>query len=407
MTEPIRPINPIRPSRIAVVDDDAFMVTIVSALLRRSGAHDVTGFDDACAACSAITAPEAAFDVVILDLNMPGMDGFEFFHGLAQAKADCALILFSGESDDMVRSAERIAVEHGLRVAGHLPKPPTPAALEALLRRAGEQHIVASVDADHFGADELLAAIAAGELFCLYQPVVDLRSAKVFGADVRLRWNHPQYGALGPDAFMRVARHNGMGALLTREALDLALAAQRRWRDAGFALRIAVRVDAQALDDADFPDHVAECCARHGADAQSVVLRLRTADVAAPGTAVLEALARLRLRKFELALDDFGSGDLSLLRLDELGLAALRVSPAALERARTGATAARALEACAAVASVMRMRAVIGGVASDADWALCRNAGYALGDGPAFSAPLAADALAAWLSSGQQPRAPR
>ena len=156
-----------------------------------------------------------------------------------------------------------------------------------------------------------------------------------------------------------------------------------------------------------FPDHVAECCARHGADAQSVVLRLRTADVAAPNTAVLESLARLRLRKFELALDDFGSGDLSLLRLDELGLAALRVSPAALERARNGTSEARALEACAAVASVMRMRALIGGVASEADWALARNAGYALGDGPAFSAPRAADDFAAWLPSGQQELARR
>ncbi len=399
--------EPIRSSRIAIVDDDAFMVTIMSALIRRCGDHEVTGFDDARAACAALTAPGAAFDVVILDLNMPGIDGFEVFHRLAQADAGCALILFSGEADEMVRSAERVAAAHGLRVTGHLAKPPTPAALEQLLRRAGEQHIVASIDDGHFGADELLAAVAAGEIFCLYQPVVDLRSGKVVGADARLRWNHRQYGLLGPAAFMRVAQRAGMGALLTREALDLALAAQRRWRDAGFALRIALRVDAQSLDDADFPDHVAECCARHGAEPASVVLRLRTADVAEPSTAILEALARLRLRKFELALDDFGRGGMPLLRLAELGLAALRVPPAVLERARDGEVDARALEACAAVASVMRMRALIGGVASEADWALARNAGYALGDGPAFSAPRAADDFAAWLPSGQQELARR
>ncbi|OIQ85950.1 phytochrome-like protein cph2 [mine drainage metagenome] len=393
-------------SRVAVVDDDAFMVTIMSALLRRNGDHEVTGFDDARAACAAITAPGAAFDVVILDLNMPGMDGFEFFHRLAQANASCALILFSGEADEMVRSAERLAAAQGLRVAGHLAKPPTLAPLERLLRRAGEQHIIASIDDDHFGADELLAAIAAGEIFCLYQPVVDLRSARVVGADARLRWSHRQYGLLGPAAFMRVAQRAGMGALLTREALDIALAAQRRWRDAGYALRIAVRVGAQALEDADFPDHVAECCARHGAEPSMVVLRLRTADVAEPSTLVSEVLARLRLRKFELALDDFGSGGMPLLRLDELGLSAIRAAPETLERARDGALQARALEACAAVASVMRTRPVAGGVAPSADRVLCRNAGFALGDGPAFSAPLAADALTAWLAAGKLAHAP-
>ena len=398
--------EPVRSSRIAVVDDDAFMVTIMSALIRRNGDHEVTGFDDARAACAALTAPGAAFDVVILDLNMPGMDGFEFFHCLAQAHADCALILFSGEADDMVRSAERLAAAQGLRVAGHLSKPPTPDALERLLRRAGEQHIVASIDDGHFSADELLAAVAAGELFCLYQPVVDLRSARVVGADACLRWNHRQYGLLGPPAFMRVAQRAGMGALLTREALAIALAAQRRWREAGHALRIAVRVGAQALDDADFPDHVAECCARYGTEPSTLVLRLRTVDVAEPSTRVSEVLARLRLRKFALALDDFGRGGMPLLRLAELELSAIRAAPETLELARDGALQARALEACAAVASVMRTRSVAGGVATSADWVLCRNAGFELGDGPAFAAPLAADALTAWLAAGRLAHAP-
>ncbi len=390
------------PRRIAVVDDDAFMVRIMTALIRRCGEHEVVGFDDARAACAALTAPQAAFDIVMLDLNMPGMDGFEFFHQLAQAHADCALILFSGETDEVLRSAERLAEAQGLRVVGHLTKPPTLDALETLLSRAGEQHIVASIGEEHFGAEELLAAVAAGEIYCLYQPVVDLRSAQVVGADARLRWRHRQYGPLGPDAFMRLAQRSGMGALLTREALAMALAAQRRWRDAGHALRIAVRVDAQALDDTDFPDHVAECCARHGADPASVVLRLRTADLAAPSTAASEALARLRLRKVELALDDFGSGGMPLLRLDQLGLAAIRVAPAVLARARggDGAADARVLEACAAVASIMGMRPVIGGVASQAEWALCRKAGFMLGDGPAISAPLADDEFGAWLGLG-------
>ncbi len=390
-----------QPARtIAVVDDDAFMLRLLSALIGRVGDYAVEGFQDAARACDAVTAPDAAYEVLILDLNMPGMDGIEFLGHLARGHCRCPLILFSGESQNTLRSAAAIAQAHGLSVLGTLAKPPTLEALARLLRQAQEEQVVASMTEEQLSPAELLDAVATERIFCLYQPVQNLRDSGIVGADVRLRWNHPQYGELGPNTFMRVAQRFGMGALLTRESLDMALRAQRAWRDAGRSLRVAIRVGGDALADAGFADFVGECAARHAVDPESVVLRLRSADVMDSEVVVSEALTRLRLRRFQLALDDFGSGGVPLLRLAELGLAAVRVSPAVLEQARQGGAGVRVLQACADVAARLGMRAVVGGVVSEADKDLCRDCGFELADGSGVARPLSASALARWLDAG-------
>lgn len=390
--------------RVAVVDDDPFMVKIMASLIRRVGAYSVQGFESAAIACDAVTAAGAGFDVVVLDLNMPGMDGIEFLHRLAQARCNSALILFSGEADELLRSTERLAIDQGLKVLGHVTKPPQLDVLEALLRGLDEEHIVASIADGHFGPAELLRAIADGEIVSLYKPVIDLRTGNIAVADTRLRWTHPRYGPLGPSAFMHVAHNAGMSVLLARESVAMALAAQQCWRELGCTLRVAIRVSGQALAEGDLADFVFDCASRHGAQPESVVLRLRTADVVSPAPPVAKTLARLRLHRFELALDDFGTGAMPLLQLADLGVAALRIAPKLIERARDGDAGLRALEVCADVAARLQARAVAGGVSSQADWERCRRAGLQFGDGPYISEPLAVHELCDRLSHGRASR---
>ncbi len=389
--------KPQGPRSIAIVDDDAFMIRLLSALVARVGDYAVQGFTDGASARAAMEAGGAGFDIVILDLNMPGMDGIELLHHLARSRAQFSVILFSGESGGTLRSAGRIASAQGLAVLGTLSKPPSLDALTRLLLRADQEQLVASMTDEPLGPEELLGAIASGEIFCAYQPVADLHGGRVVGADARLRWNHPQFGAVGPNTFMRMAQRAGMGGLLVREALEMSLAAQRRWREAGWPLRVAIRAGEQALAEQGFADFVAECAQRHGATPGSVVLRLRTSDIVDPGLQVAETLARLRMRKFELALDDFGVGGMPLLQLVDLGLSAVRVAPALSEYARDAGAGLRVLQACADVASRLGLRAVAGGAQSPQDLALCRDAGFDLADGPAVGAPLEASALLEWL----------
>ncbi len=382
--------------RIAVVDDDAFMVKIMTMMITRIGMFEVTGFADSRSALEAITAEGAGFDTVILDLNMPDIDGFEFFRSLAQARSHCALILCSGETDSLLRSAADIAQAQGLRVVGNLPKPPRIEVMTELLERAGTGVAPMTPVRRAIAASDLLAAVAAGEIYCLYGPVVEARSGSLVVAGATVRWGHAQEGVLVPDAFMQVADNAGMSALLTREVLEMAFAQQARWRAQGLELILSVPAAGQALGESDFPDFAADCAARHGVPPASVLVRLDEASVAALEPAFGEAIARLRLRKFNLTLDEFGAHGMPLGVLRDVLFQSIRIAPSLVAGAHATAIAGSLLHGCIDIAHRIGAQATVTGVTDRADWEFCRKTGVDRLEGPFIAEPMAGDALAAW-----------
>src|SRR5204863_6988811 len=97
-------------------------------------------------------------------------------------------------------------------------------------------------------AAELKAGVERGELFLVYQPRIDIGTRQVVGAEALLRWRHPRYGVLAPEAFLPLADDTGLlvpiGAWVLRETCQQG----RRWIDAGIKpLSVVVNVTARQL----------------------------------------------------------------------------------------------------------------------------------------------------------------
>src|SRR5687768_1023364 len=126
-------------------------------------------------------------------------------------------------------------------------------------------------------ADELRAGMERGELFLVYQPRIDAGTRQVVGAEALLRWRHPRYGVLAPEAFLPLADDTGLlvpiGAWVLREACKQG----RRWRDAGIQpLSVVVNMSARQL--------------RHGSLAAEVHAALEASGL--PGEALLIEVPR-------------------------------------------------------------------------------------------------------------------
>jgi diguanylate cyclase (GGDEF)-like protein/PAS domain S-box-containing protein len=173
-------------------------------------------------------------------------------------------------------------------------------------------------------ADELRAGIAQGELFLVYQPRIDIATHQVVGAEALLRWRHPRYGVLTPEAFLPLADDTGLlvpiGAWVLREACEQG----RRWLDAGIKpLSVVVNVTARQLRHGSVAEQVRAALDSSRLPPESLLIEVPETVLRQIPEQLEEGLADVAAAGARLGVDDFGTGYASLPMLQRLRVSAV------------------------------------------------------------------------------------
>ncbi len=386
--------------RILALDDEPFMLKLLSHMLANLGFAQVTTCDSGRAALEWVDSPGNYPDLILLDLNMPEMDGVEFVRKLVEHHYTGSLILISGEDERMLQAAEKLVRAHKITVLGHLHKPVTLEGLAALLGKwSPPSQSKPWMAKKTYSADEVRAAITNGELVNYYQPKVVVATGEVVGAESLVRWMHPQDGMVFPDQFIGVAEAHGLIDDLTRVVLDGALAQIRRWEEAGLMLRVAVNVSMDNLASLDFANFVAAQTAVAGVSSHSVVLEVTESQLMLDTRAPLEILTRLRLKRFKLSIDDFGTGHSSLAQLRDIPFDELKIDQSFVHGAGANDTLRAMFDSSLGLAKQLGMEAVAEGVEDRADWDFVRKSGCDLAQGYFIAKPMPAEDLHGWIQT--------
>lgn len=329
---------------------------------------------------------------------MPGMDGVEFVRKLVEHGYAGSLILVSGEDERTLQSARKLVQAHHIEVLGSLQKPVTPQALSKLvLGWAPDTPATKHLPDKGYGAERLSHAIHHGELINYYQPKVSVANGEVVGVETLARWRHPQDGMVFPDQFIGLAESHGLIDELTAVVLTQALRDTAAWERNGLKLKVAVNVSMDNLTALEFPERVTAVAAAAAVAAQSIVLEVTESQLMKDLRAPLEILTRLRLRRFRLSIDDFGTGHSSLAQLRDVPFDELKIDQSFVHGAHSNETMRAIFFASLRLAKELGMEVVAEGVEDQADWDFLLKTGCDLAQGYFIARPMPAEEVLEWV----------
>ncbi|TQN44380.1 diguanylate cyclase/phosphodiesterase [Blastococcus colisei] len=257
-------------------------------------------------------------------------------------------------------------------------------------------------------AGELRDAIDGNQLVLHYQPVLDLPSGEVAGAEALVRWQHPERGLVGPCEFIPVAEQSELIGPLTRWVLGEATRQAAEWVRRGFPLLWGVNISPAALAAGTLVRDVAEALAASGLAPEHLIVELTESCVAEDAERAAAQLAALRRSGVEVAIDDFGTGYSSLGQLVNIPAGVLKI-----DRSLVVGAPDRPSQSTAAIAAVVGlaracgMRSLAEGVETAEQLALATELGCTYAQGFHIASPMPAEQLTSWLATRRSARAGR
>ncbi len=248
-------------------------------------------------------------------------------------------------------------------------------------------------------ASDLQRAIAREELQLQYQPIVELATSRVIGAEALLRWWRGDE-AVSPRAFLAVAEDSGLIVALGEWVLRKVCAQGAAWRDASWDVGVSVNIALRQLNAPQFPAQVAAALAETGLPPSALTIELSERMLVEDAGLIADRLAELRDLGVKLAIDDFGTGYASLAHLRQLPADIIKIDPSFVSGLGEDPVLTMLTKTIVQVGRDLGMQVVAEGIEQPRQLAELREMGCGYGQGFLVARPMAAPGVEALIRTG-------
>jgi EAL domain-containing protein (putative c-di-GMP-specific phosphodiesterase class I) len=208
---------------------------------------------------------------------------------------------------------------------------------------------------------------------------------------------------LGPGAFLPLAEMLGLMDELTDDVYAKTMRQAGEWLAGGVRLPVSVNFPVNTFTRPGFTDFLIDTAQSEGVDPSMVVLEVTESQVMQNALDCLEVLVRLRMKKFGLSIDDFGTGQSSLEQLKRIPFNELKIDRAFVCGAATDESARAIQESSAELARKLKLKIVAEGAESRDDWDIVAKNGCDYVQGYYCAKPMPPEQLLAFLAGWKGP----
>lgn len=388
--------------RILLVEDHPVERAYLQNMLLALGYRRVAGVGSSTEAISALG--RQFYDLVISDIVMSDGDGTHLPNELrrlvdaGRLKSMPPIIWISSLSDELLESHVRLALQAGCPSAQALSKPVSRTSMHQAVKAGLAAEDMTTPQQQSIRREvieaELGRALITGEgMSVVLQPQMSLSTGKVVAAEALSRWGHPELGSIAAADFVPAAHRLGMDRMLFLRVTDRVLEVLQTLHAEDIAVPIAINASSSTLCSRDMPAVLEKRVARAGLPARLVKVELTEDEPVNDWLALSSVLNLLRVRGFELAMDDFGAGIASMRLFSAMPFTELKIDRDFIVHMHREAASRAVVAAAIEMGRVLGRRVVAEGVEQERDVQLLRELGCDVAQGYGLSMPLEPDAF--------------
>lgn len=387
---------------VLVVDDSASCRSLAGGILKSFGFGKVYEAEHGADALRQLSAL-APVDLILTDLNMPVMDGIELLRMLGQSSHPHRLFVavMSGVSRDVLDTIQEIADASTLTFLDVVSKPLTREKIAGLLGHfdpAAPVPAAARMDWEATSAD-VAQALDAGLLTPYFQPKVAIADRKLQGMEALVRWLHPQHGVLAPALFVHHLEQGELALRFFYSFLDSVCSFLSRVQRIDAGLHCSINLPVPLLGQAHLVEEMEVIVARHGLGNGAIIVELTETTLMSNLSDSLGTVARLRMKGFGIAMDDYGTGYSSMKQLSRCPFTELKIDREFVQDAAASHKKLTILTTAITLSQSLHLISVAEGVETEQDWQQLAALGCDLAQGYFISRPLPAAQFLQWMAS--------
>lgn len=344
-------------------------------------------------------------DLLLIDLEMPVMDGIALIQQLAEHKLSVSILILSSREAALISSVETMVKAYGLPIVGALHKPLSLEKIEKVLYKYAQKLPIqptykpAKVSIDQ---NDLMRAIELKQFVTYFQPKILISNSLIKGVEALIRWQHPEKGLIFPNDFIPLAESTGLIHEITIQVLDLALGWLKQWQSHGLKLCVAINLSAVSLADLALVDKIHQRVCANQIEPSSIILEITETAVMANVALSLNTLARLRLIGFGLSIDDYGTGFSSMQQLARIPFTELKIDRSFVDGSSESFQLENMVSISLDTGRKLGLTCVAEGVEVIEDWQLLKRLGCHVAQGYLIAKPMPGNELIDWIKSNNK-----